>query len=355
MTRDNIVSVFFGALLLFILYSTLLILSPFAHPIFWSAMTAFGFYPFYQQVLKRVGKRREIAALLTTVLIFLIFAPVILVIVTSLIREISNVYEWVMASVQAGGIDTMMDKINSIAWVEKIRDSDFFQTSIIHESLKKIALNLAEVSARFAVHQATVFTRNVFMAGIDFFLMTFLVFFFLKDGDTIYQFIYKITPLDAKTKRLVFTQLTDTFSAVLRGQIVTALVQAALAGIIYWILGIPLPLFFAGLTFLAALIPVVGAATIWVPITVYLLVMRDYTRASVMFATGVLVISLVDNILKPLLIGEKTKLPYLLLFLGILGGLQIYGLMGIFLAPAVLSLFFVLITIYQEKIFAEKN
>ncbi len=181
-----------------------------------------------------------------------------------------------------------------------------------------------------------------------------MVFFFLKDGAAIYEFIYRITPLDEKTKRTVFTQLGDTFSAVLRGQLVTALVQGALAGVIYWILGLPLPLFFAGITFLAALIPVFGAATVWVPFTLYLVIIKEYPSALILFLLGIFVISLVDNFLKPYLIGGKAKLPYLLLFLGILGGMRVYGLMGIFLAPAVLSLFFVLIKIYQEEILAHK-
>ena len=141
----------------------------------------------------------------------------------------------------------------------------------------------------------------------------------------------------------------ETFSAVLRGQLVTGIAQAVLLGLVFWLLGLPLPVFFAALTFLTALIPIFGAAAVWLPFVIYLVIFKLYVKALALLFLGTFLISAVDNFLKPLLIGEKAKLPYFLLFLGILGGIQVYGIMGIFLAPAVLSLFFVLIRIYRQK------
>ena len=353
MTRENIISAFFAALLLFILYSTLLILSPFLQPIFWSAIIAFGFYPVYLRVLALCGGRRHLSSFLMTLLIFLIAAPILISILASIIREAAGAYDWTLAWIQAGGIDELLEKIHSIGWVQKAENSEILKTQAVRDHLKNSLLNFAQTFGSFTLKQSLLITKNTLLACIYFFLMIFLVFFFFRDGDRIYRFIYKITPLKEKTRKLIFTQLGDTLSAVLRGQILTALVQAFLAGVIYWLLGVPFPLFFASVTFLAALVPVFGAATVWAPLAMYLALIKEYPSALILTALGVLVISLVDNLLKPLLIGEKTKLPYLLLFLGILGGLQVYGLMGIFLAPAVLSLFFVLVKIYQEEILAE--
>jgi predicted PurR-regulated permease PerM len=136
---------------------------------------------------------------------------------------------------------------------------------------------------------------------------------------------------------------------VIRGQLLTAITQAIVAGIIFWMTGIPVPILFAVVLFFTTLIPVLGAATVWVPLVLYLLSIQQHARAAVLFIFGLLVISLLDNVIKPAVIGEKTRLPYFLLFFGILGGLKIYGFMGIFLAPVVLSLFFALIRIYQER------
>ncbi len=355
MTRENIISFFFAALLLFILYSTLLILSPFIHPIFWAATIAFGFYPFFERILSVCKNRRDIAAFLATLVIFLVFVPLIVLILTNLLREVLSAYVWVLNWVKVGGVEKLVEQIKSHPWVQRVESSELFQIEFIRENLKSVFVGFAEIIGRVSFKQALFATKSFFAAIINFFLMTFLVFFFFKDGDKIYRFIYRITPLKEHIKKIIFSQISDTFSAVFRGQIVTAVAQAGIAGAIYWALGLPLPLFFAGVTFLAALVPVFGAAMVWVPFVVYLAIIGQHRSAIILLCLGVFVISLVDNVLKPILIGEKTKLPYILLFLGILGGLQVYGISGIFLAPAVLSLFFILIKIYQEEIFSEKN
>ena len=179
--------------------------------------------------------------------------------------------------------------------------------------------------------------------------MFFLTFVFLKDGRNIYNFLYQIAPFEDSTKKVVSKQIDETFTAVIRGQLLTSLAQATLAGIIFWALNIPVPLFFAALTFLTSLIPIIGAAGAWVPLTIYLVILQQYGKAAILFFFGLLIISVIDNILKPAIIGEKTKLPYILLFFGILGGMKLYGFIGIFLAPVILSLFFALIKIYKEQ------
>jgi predicted PurR-regulated permease PerM len=176
-----------------------------------------------------------------------------------------------------------------------------------------------------------------------------LSFFFLKDGHTIYRFIYEITPLDEVHKKKIFHGIKETFQAVIQGQIFTAFVQAGLAGLIFTCLGLPLPILFASLTFLFSMVPITGAATVWLPFVIYLLITSHMTKAVILLILGFFGISMVDNFLKPILIGEKTKLPYMLLFLGILGGLRVYGLMGVFLVPTLLSLMMVLLQIYRER------
>ena len=179
--------------------------------------------------------------------------------------------------------------------------------------------------------------------------MSFLTFVFFKHGERIYNFIFEIAPFEKETKKALFKQIHETFVAVIRGQLLTSVTQAAVAGIMFTALGVPIPLFFTFLIFLTSLIPILGAASVWFPIAVYLLVMQLYGKAIILFVAGFFGISLLDNIMKPAIIGERTKLPYFLLFFGIMGGMKFYGLMGIFLAPVVLSIFFALIKIYREK------
>ncbi len=349
MNRKQLIAIFFIVLLLYILSSILFILSPFLNPIFWGAMLAFAFYPVYERLLRSFGKNRTLAAILTTLLILLAFVPLLLFVALQAAKEAVHLYDWLAQAIQNGSAERALQRLGEVPVVKKISESHLIQWESMKKQLEDSALNSAGTIGNFALKNAAILTKNIVTGLFDFFLTFFLLFFFLRDGNKIYNFIYEITPLDEGDKKLVFNQLSDTFSATLRGQLFTAMAQAAALGVIFWLLGLPLPVFFAALTFLSAMIPVFGAAAVWVPFAVYLGVGQEWGRMAILLVMGTFIISGIDNILKPLLIGQKTKLPYSLLFLGILGGMQAYGFIGIFIAPAFFSLFFVLVNIYRDK------
>lgn len=342
-SRNQLVSAFFIALLLFIVYHIVLILSPFFVPIFWAVVLAFGFYPLYNKIRNRLGGADAAAALLTTLLVFLLFVPLVAVVVFNIAEEAVRFYYRLSEFIREGHLQEWWDGIKSFPVIGQLES--YLSKGRPEGWLSSQATALAEFTGR----QTGALTKNIALFAMRSVLSFFLMFFFLKDGEKIYRFFYEITPLEEENKKEIFRRLNDTFTAVLRGQILTALAQALLSGVVFWLLGLPVPVFFAAVTFMTAMIPIFGAAAVWLPFVVFLLMTQAYTKALILFLIGTLGISLLDNFLKPMLIGEKTKLPYFLLFLGILGGLQIYGVMGIFLAPAALSIFFVLIKIYREK------
>ena len=347
-TRDQFISLFFLGLLLFIVYQLGLILSPFFRAIFWSAILAFGFYPLYQRWREWLKPHETLAAILMTIAIFLVVIPPVLILITTVAGQAIQLYQSALGYVREGGLEKLVEHLRSLSVVQGV-EARVFQWEPLKQNATQWLLNSTQAVGNFATDQAASLTKNIFLVGLNTVLMTFLLFIFFKDGEKIYQFVYDIAPLEEKNKKSIFRQINDTFAAVIRGQLLTSLTQAILAGAIFWVLGLPLPIFFAAITFLVALIPVVGPWSVWLPLVIYLITLNRYLKAGVLFAFGLFVISLVDNIMKPALIGEKTKLPYFLLFFGILGGLKLYGLMGIFIAPVVLSLFFALIKIYQEK------
>ena len=352
MDRRNLISFFFIALLLYILGNVLYIFSPFLQPIFWGAILAFAFYPVYEKISLRLNNRMA-GAILTTLLILMTFVPLIILILFLSAKESVHVYGWLSAEFEHGGIQSWLLGIEQHPMVQKIAGSHLLPIHEIRGQWQDWVLSSARWLGNFAITNAASFTKNLVTGIFNFFLTFFLLFFFLYDGAQIHRFIYDITPLDEHNKQEIFQQLSETFSATLRGQLFTALAQAVTLGLVFWALALPLPFFFAALTFLAAMIPIFGASTIWAPFAIYLALTHQWGKFALLMALGTLVISMIDNVLKPILIGHKAKLPYSLLFLGILGGIQVYGFMGIFLAPACLSLFFVLIKIFQEKFFAE--
>ena len=347
MKRDQFISYFFIALLVFVVAMVIQIFSPFVKAIFWAAILAFAFYPIYYR-LKQLLRNDTVASVLMTALIFLLVIPPVIYLIVNLAAQAIELYQFATDYVRQGSLNSLIDQIRSIHLVQNIEER-LVQWEPLKENLSQWLLNSARALGNFTAAQAGTITKNIFFVILNIFMMSFLMFAFFKDGEQIYSFLYEIAPLEEKHKKPVFLRISETFSAVIRGQLFTSLTQAFVAGIFFWILGIPLPLFFATVTFITAMIPVVGAATVWFPLVVYLAATHQYMKAGILFVFGVLVISLIDNIMKPALIGEKTRLPYFLLFFGILGGIKIYGLMGIFLAPALLSLFFALIGIYREK------
>ena len=347
MTREKFISYFFIVLLIFVVYQVFLIFSPFFHAIFWSAILSFSFYPLYIR-LKRFIPNETWAAILMTIVIFLVVVPPVVFLIVNITNQAIELYQTTLDYIRAGGLEKLVEQLRSLSFIRNL-EAKIVAWEPLKENASAWLLSSAKNIGNFAAAQAGTLTKNLFLIFLNTIFMTFLIFVFLRDGKKIYGSIYQLAPLDEKNKKSIFERINETFAAVIRGQLLTSIVQALVAGIGFGLIGIPAPLLFASLTFIAALIPVVGASTIWAPLVIYLFTLNQTVKAIVLLVFGFFGISLIDNILKPMLIGEKTKLSYFMLFFGILGGIKFYGLMGIFLAPAMLSLFFALIQIYQEK------
>ena len=348
MTREQLISLFFIALLIFVIFQIFLIFAPFFKAIFWAAILAFGFYPLYARLKNTLKTHEIVAALLMTILIFLVVIPPVVLLIVNITGQTIDLYQLATNYVRTGELEKLIDQVRSFSAIQTV-ESRMVEWEPLKQTLSTWLLNTTRNFGDFVAGQVGVITKNVFFMILNIFLIAFFLFVFLKDGEKIYTFLYDIAPLEKENKKSIFGQMNETFGAVIRGQLLTSLTQAALAGTIFTLLGLPVPLLFAGATFIAALVPVLGPIFIWLPLVIYLGVQHYYAKAIILFFFGALVISLIDNIMKPALIGEKTKLPYFLLFFGILGGIKLYGIMGIFLAPVVLSVFFALIKIYQEK------
>jgi predicted PurR-regulated permease PerM len=202
----------------------------------------------------------------------------------------------------------------------------------------------------FLLGQMSGLARDAFSVTIDFSIMLFALFFFYKDGGHLFRRLYHLLPLEERHKDKVFVRLDKTMKAVVRGVLVTALMQGLLAAVAYVVLGVPFVLVLATLTALFSLLPVGGTALVWLPVAGYLFWSGPIWKAIAMAAWGSLVVvGVVDNFLKPLLIGQGTQLPMLFLFLSIVGGLAAYGFIGVFFGPILLAILLTAIHIYEEE------
>jgi predicted PurR-regulated permease PerM len=191
--------------------------------------------------------------------------------------------------------------------------------------------------------------KYLFSFGFQLAFTLITLYYFLIDGEKFVKEIIGLIPGEEEEKQKVLNKVAMILKGVLYGNILTALVQGFLAFLIYFLLDIPQYLLWAFLTVLASFIPVFGTSLIWIPITIYLVIIGSYIKAIILFLYSILLISQIDNFLKPLLIGEKTKIHNLLIFFSVLGGLIKFGTLGLFLGPLILGLFLSIIEIYKIK------
>ncbi len=352
MSRSQFAQSCFIVLLVFIVYQVFRIFFPFAETIFGAAILTFAFYPLYEFLKKNLRLSPQLASLTTTGFILLLVVLPVAYLIFQLASQGIHFYQLVYDYIRQGGVNELIEQIRSNEYVQRFA-RHFNLNMEVWDMLKENAtswlLRASQSIGNFAAIQLGVITKNLFFIIINLFFLIMLIFIFFQDGEKIYSFIYHAAPLEEKDKKPIFHHIDVTFAAVIRGQLLTAMCQALAAVMAFWVLGIPVPILFAALLFFVALIPIFGAAMVWFPWVVYFFIQQQYVKAIILLAFGTLVISLLDNLIKPLVIGEKTRLPYFLLFFGMLGGLTAYGFLGIFLAPVVLSLFFAMIKIYQEK------
>jgi predicted PurR-regulated permease PerM len=182
----------------------------------------------------------------------------------------------------------------------------------------------------------------------DFLIMLFTLFFLFRDSPYLYKTVHDALPIDQKAKAEIFDCLDQTTVAVVRGTLLTALAQSAVAGATYWLLGIPFPLLLGALSGLLALLPVGGTALVWGPVAVYLFLTGAVWKGLVLLAVGAGIVGLMDNVLQPFLVGAGMDLPMILLFFASLGGLAYFGFIGLFLGPIILGLTRAAFHIFQQ-------
>jgi predicted PurR-regulated permease PerM len=197
-------------------------------------------------------------------------------------------------------------------------------------------------ASQFIAAQALNIGQATFELVVRMFVMLYLLFFLLRDGDELFRIIKDAVPLRAEQLRAIFSKFATVIRATVKGTIVVAILQGALGGLMFWFLGIRAALLWAALMALLSLLPAVGAALVWFPVALYLLATGAVWQGLVLIAYGVLVIGLVDNLLRPVLVGTDIKLPDYVVLISTLGGIEIFGMNGIVLGPLIAAMFMVI-------------
>lgn len=314
----------------------LAVIWPFAGAVLWAVVLAILFTPLYRKLLKRTRGGRNQAALATLLVIMVGVLLPMAFIATALVQEATQVYQDVQAKrIDVGG--WLQQVIQALpAWLQNLLNR--VGIGDLAAVQQKLAAGAGEAS-RFIATRAVSIGQNTFEFFVAIAVMLYMLYFLLRDGEEVAGAVEHALPLASRHK----TYLIDTFATVIRatvkGNVVVAVVQGAIGGVSLALLGIHAALLWGVLMAFLSLLPAVGAAMVWAPIAAYLLLTGAIWQGVTLIVVGVLVIGLVDNILRPILVGKDTRMPDYLVLLSTLGGIALFGISGFVIGPVIAALF----------------
>jgi predicted PurR-regulated permease PerM len=349
MTRQQLFSLVFFALLVLLLYQLGLMFEPFLFPSLWAGLLAHWAFPLHRRLTKLWhGNSAASAAILTLAVLTIGVVPLV-VMGLMLAREAVAAEHALRLWIAGGGLQQLPDQLGTLpligTWLRNLGTT----TSLQALSTEQSVVAGAKVLSQFFVGQMGDLLKNTLFLVTDFVVMLLVLFFLFKDGRHWLASLYELIPMEESHKHKILTRLDQTIRAVVKGMLVTAIVQGALAGLAYAMLAVPFPVVLTALTIILAPLPFGGTALIWGPVVLYLFWVGPVGKALVMLVWGVGVVSMVDQILRPWLIGQQVQIPTLLLVLSVLGGLALYGLLGLFVGPILVSLLMTAVQIYREE------
>jgi predicted PurR-regulated permease PerM len=318
-------AIFLGATAL-VVYLCLRILSPFVNVIAWAAVLTVTFYPLHQYLVRMTGYV-SLSALVASALVVVAFVIPFLFLAGLAINQFLALGNSLQEAFGEGGrVDTPSLLGRVYVWVMQVLRVD---PAVIEAWVRQHASELTRVAAGYTVRLATSVTGAV----VSFVFIIFAMFLLFRDGDRIVARIPDLLPFERTRSEALLTRIRDVIYGGVYGVVVIALIQGALCGGMFWILGIPSAALWGMVTVLTSVLPLAGAAAVWVPGALYLVAIGSWPRAIVLAAWGTVAISGVDNFLRPRLVGGRVGLSELVMFFALLGGLQVFGVLGIVLGP----------------------
>jgi predicted PurR-regulated permease PerM len=327
-------------------YALILIFAPFIGPMTWAAFLAFLLYPLNLRLRRRFAGKAAAAGVMT------ILAPLVILLPLSALSidfaaQISALLQRLQKSAAELDIKSLSD-LQQFPWIARINLWLEVHSGISAEQIQSWLVSGTREVLRRAASMGGGFFLGALGSLLGFAIMLFLLFFFLRDGDIMLARVRRLIPLDEVRKERLFRQLSGVTRAIVIGTSVTALMEGVLIGVGFTIASLPSPVVFGVLAALLSMLPVGGAAFVWGPAVIWLFVDARWGFGIFMLAWGVLISGL-DNVLRPLLISGRARISALAVFIGVLGGISAFGAIGLIAGPVVLSLALALVEFAEES------
>lgn len=336
--QKNFPHIFFLVLVLLVSAAFVGLISEFLMGIFWAIILTILFHQTFDRLKVRLKGKENLAASLTLLFIILIVILPILFIGSSLVSESIFYYE----KVNSGEIDLKgtIDEIRaSIPMNIEILEGYGIDLDKAREGLNDLITNGSQIAAS----QAFKITQNIFGFFLQFVVMLYVLFFFLRDGKQLVEGIIWVLPIGDEKERALIRRFESVARATVKGSLLVAILQGVIGGILFWAVGIPAAMLWGVVMIFLSLLPV-GSTIVWLPAAIILFFQGEIGRAIAVLIVGSLVIGLADNILRPRLVGQDTKMPDYLILISTLGGITWFGLSGFVIGPIIAALF---VTVWQ--------
>jgi predicted PurR-regulated permease PerM len=322
----------------------LLLIGSFLMPVFWAVVLATVFFPLQSRYVTRFGGRRSLAALATILTIIGLVVVPLLVVGVAMSREALNLHD----RITSGGLD-LQAPVRFLKGLTPVATDYLGGFGLDVEAWVQRLSSSAVAVSQFLASSALGIGQDVLRIAALFFLMLYILFFFLRDGRRLVAMLIRVVPLQDMRERELLAKFADVSRATIKGTLVVGIVQGAIGGILFWALGIPAPVFWGTLMTMFSVLPAVGPGLIWLPAAVILMAMGHIVKGLIVIAAGVLVIGLVDNVLRPILVGRDTQMPDYLVLLATLGGLGVFGVSGFVIGPVIAAFFLVVWEMFAQE------
>jgi predicted PurR-regulated permease PerM len=313
------------------------IVTPLWQPLLWATLLGSLLAPANGRLATRLGGRARLASAITTILTVVLFLLPVAVIAGAVAAQAAQLLHKLNSRAALPADATALD-LSRIPWLSDPLDWIGQHAGISIAQVQGWLVAAGKHVLQFLASSGGTFVLGALGTLLSFMLMLFVLFFVLRDGPALAQKVVRMLPIEERMRTSLWQHLKEVTRAVFMGIGVTALVQGALVGVGFWIAGLPSALVFGVLAALFALVPLVGTVVVWGPGALYLASQGDYGHAIFLTLWGTIAVGMVDNLLRPLLISGRAEVPTLAVFIGVMGGLQAFGFIGLFVGPIVLGL-----------------
>ena len=321
-----------------IVYLCLLMLRPLFNVIAWSAVLAITCYPVHQRLVRTTGRVGLSASITSILVVIAVLVPLVFIAGTA-VGQLLALGDWLQDAFRnqngAGPAAPLL------AWLTR---HFAFDAEAVGAWIREHASELARGAGQYTLSIAA----SVGGAIASFVFIIFGMFLFLRDGPRMLAKVPDLLPFEPTRSQALLVRVRDAVNGAVYGVVVIALIQGALCGGMFWLLGIPSAALWAMVTVLTSVLPLLGATAVWVPGTLYLVLIGEWQKAIVMGIWGAGVVSSVDNFLRPRLVAGQIGLSELAMFFALLGGIQVFGVLGIVLGPVIFAIAVAVIEVLSE-------